>query len=191
MNKHPLFRDPGEDDQREDGYSAPYGFLIGGLTSFERIELAEQYLKAANLLVESIRKQQVGDFEIAYPVLFLYRHALEVLIKYFLGKDVNHHRLDALADELVRFVRDQHGEAVPSWIVSRLREIAQIDPTSQAFRYGEDRYEPQQRRPVPYETYVRVVELRDVVNTLYAALRRAADVAQQRTTASPAPESSE
>jgi hypothetical protein len=190
MNKQPLFRDPGEDDQREDGYSVPHGFLIGGLTAFERVELAEQYLKAANLLVEAIRKQQVGDFEIAYPVLFLYRHALEVLIKHCLGKDLNHHRLDALADELVRFVRDQHGEEVPSWIVSRLREIAQIDPTSQAFRYGEDRYEPQKRRPVPYETYVRVAELHDVMNTLYAVLHRAADVAQQRSTASLAPESS-
>lgn len=180
MIQQPLFRDPGEDDQREDAYSGPFGFLIGGLTSSERIELAEQYLKAANLLVESIRKQQVADFEIGYPVLFLYRHALEVLIKHLLGKDVNHHRLDALADDLVQFARDQHGEQVPQWIVSRLREIAQIDPTSQAFRYGEDRYDPRQRDPVPHETYVRVAELHDVMNTLYSVLRRAADVAHKR-----------
>lgn len=190
MKRQPLFRDPGEDDQREDAYSGPFGFLIGGLTAFERIELAEQYLKAANLLVESIRKQQVADFEIAYPVLFLYRHALEVLIKHLLGRDVTHHRLDALADDLVQFARDQHGEQVPSWIVSRLREIAQIDPTSQAFRYGEDRYEPEQRRPVPYETYVRVSELHDVMNTLYAVLRRATGIVHERNATSPTPESS-
>lgn len=190
MTKQPLFRDPGEDDQRDDAYSGPFGFLIGGLTASERVELAEQYLMAANLLVESIRKQEVADFEIAYPVLFLYRHALEVLIKHLIGSDVNHHRLDALADDLVRFARDQHGEQVPSWIVSRLREIAQIDPTSQAFRYGEDRYEPQQRRPVPYETYVRVSELHDIMNMLYVALRRAAGVVHGRHTTSPTPESS-
>lgn len=190
MRKQPLFRDPGEDDQREDAYSGPFGFLIGGLNASERVELAEQYLMAANLLVESIRKQQVADYQIAYPVLFLYRHALEVLIKHLLGRDVSHHRLDALADDLVRFARDQHGEQVPSWIVRRLREIAQIDPTSQAFRYGEDRYEPQQRRPVPYETYVRVSELHDVMNTLYAVLRRAADVVHERNATSPTPESS-
>ena len=190
MTTPPLFRDADENDQREHGYSEPHGFLIGGLTACERVELAEQYLKAANLLVKSIRKQQIGDFEIAYPVLFLYRHALEVLIKHFIGREVNHHRLDALADDLVSFVRDRHGEQVPSWIVSRLREIARIDPTSQAFRYGEDHYAPRQRSPVPYETYIRVGELHDVINTLYAALHRAAAIAAQRPTASPAPESS-
>lgn len=29
MTRPPLFRDAGEDDQREDGYSEPHGFLIG------------------------------------------------------------------------------------------------------------------------------------------------------------------
>ncbi|MCI5103891.1 MAG: hypothetical protein MRY60_08950 [Algiphilus sp.] len=180
MTRQPLFRDSGEGDQREDAYSGPFGFLIGGITGFERHELAEQYLTAANLLVESIRKQQVADYEIAYPVLFLYRHALEVLIKFLIGSESNHHRLDALADDLVRFARDKHGERVPSWIVGRLREIARIDPTSEAFRYGEDRYEPKARRPVPHETYVRVAELNGVINELYAALKRAADVAHKR-----------
>lgn len=180
MTRQPLFRDSAEEDQREDAYSGPFGFLIGGLTGSERVELAEQYLKAANLLVESIRKQQVADFEIAYPVLFLYRHALEVLIKFLIGKDANHHRLDALADELVEFARVEHGEQVPHWIVSRLREIARIDPTSEAFRYGEDKYESKTRRPVPHETYVRVVELHDVMNDLYSVLKRAADVAHKR-----------
>lgn len=190
MIRPPLFRGAGEDDQREDGYSEPHGFLIGGLTACWRFELAEQYLKAANLLVESIEKKQVGDFEIAYPVLFLYRHALEVLIKHFIGREVNHHRLDALADDMVSFVRDHHGEEVPSWIVNRLREIARIDPTSEAFRYGEDRYRSKDRSPVPHETYIRVGELHSVMNTLYAALRRAADIALQRRADSPSPETS-
>lgn len=156
----------------------------------ERVELAEQYLKAANLLVGAIQKKQVGDFEIAYPVLFLYRHALEVLIKHFIGREVNHHRLDALADDLVSFVRDHHGVKVPSWIVKRLREIARIDPTSEAFRYGEDRYTSKDRSSVPYETYIRVSELHDVMNTLYSALRRAADIAAQHRADAPASESS-
>lgn len=186
MTRPLLFRDAGEDDQREDGYSEPHGFLIGGINASERVELAEQYLKAANLLVESIRRKKVGDFEIAYPVLFLYRHALEVLIKHFIGREVNHHRIDALADDLVSFVRDHHGEYVPSWIVNRLREIARIDPTSEAFRYGEDRYRPRTRSPVPHETYIRVDELHDVMNALYAALSRAAGIAAQGRSASPA-----
>lgn len=190
MTRPPLFRDAGEDDQREDGYSEPHGFLIGGMLPAERVELAEQYLKAANLLVGAIQKKQVGDFEIAYPVLFLYRHALEVLIKHFIGREVNHHRLDALADDLVSFVRDHHGVKVPSWIVKRLREIARIDPTSEAFRYGEDRYTSKDRSSVPYETYIRVNELHDVMNTLYSALRRAADIAAQHRADAPASESS-
>ncbi len=177
-----LFRSPTEGDEREDAYSGPFGFLVGGLGAGERDHIAEQYFRAANLLVENIRQKNVADFEIAYPVLYLYRHAVEVLLKSLLGGHTSHHRLDALAGDLVKFAREKYDQQVPQWVTDRLHELARIDPTSQAFRYGEDKYpgKGDGRQPVPYETYVRVAELHDSMNRLFAALKGALDVERGR-----------
>ena len=81
----PLFRDPGEGDEREDGFSQPHGFLLGPMGMIDRAEMADQYFRAANLLINRIDQQEVADYEVAYPVLFLYRHALELVMKCILG----------------------------------------------------------------------------------------------------------
>lgn len=168
----PLFRDPDAGDQREDGYSEPFGFLLGPMGVIGRGDMADQYHRAANLIVGQIQERKVADFEIAYPVLFLYRHAMELMLKTILSSQANHHRLDALADDFVSFAKDKYGERVPQWITRRLKELAQIDPTSQAFRYGEDKYDPGKKpTAIPAETYVRVLELRDEMNRLYQVLR--------------------
>lgn len=175
----PLFRDPGEGDEREDGFSQPHGFLLGPMGMIDRAEMADQYFRAANLLINRIDQQEVADYEVAYPVLFLYRHALELVMKCILGGG-SHHRLDALAGDLVTFVKKKHGQVVPAWITKRLHELAKIDPTSEAFRYGEDKYHGKGngRTGIRPETYVRVSELRDELNSLYRALRRALIIQQ-------------
>lgn len=177
-----LFRDPGEGDEREDGYSQPHGFLLGGMLADERESIAFQYLKAANLIVDGVRQKQVADYEVAYPVLYLYRHAIEVLVKALIGGDKDHHRLDVLGCELVAHVRARYDQEVPRWVIEQLNEVASIDPTSQAFRYGEDKYsdcKAKQRRPIPYETYVRVEDLHKSMNRLYAALGRALAISRR------------
>lgn len=171
----PIFRDPDEGDEREDGYSEPFGFLLGPMGHFSSSDMSDEYFRAANLLVERIQDRRVADHEIAYPVLFLYRHAMELMVKAILTKpSYTHHRLDALADDLSSFVDEKYGQKVPDWIIGRLKELARIDPTSQAFRYGEDKFGPgPERRPVPAETYVRVMELHQTMNRLYEALQQA------------------
>ena len=167
----PLFRDPGEGDEREDGYSEPFGFLLGPMGVIERGDMADQYFRAANLIVGQIQQRNVADFEIAYPVLYLYRHAMELILKTILSKEVSHHRLDALADDFVNFAQDKYRERVPQWVTHRLKELAKIDPTSQALRYGEDKYQSKEKPTgIPAETYVRVLELHEEMNRLYRVL---------------------
>lgn len=176
----PLFRDLDEGDEREDGYSEPFGFLLGPMGVMSRDEMADQYFQAANLIVEKIRSREIADYEVAFPVLYLYRHSMELLLKAILGSNANHHRLNALADDLVKFTRKRAGEDVPQWITGRLKELARIDPTSEAFRYGEDKYDSKKRSGIPVETYVRVLELHVEMNRIYLALRRALLVVQER-----------
>lgn len=101
-----------------------------------------------------------------------------MILKCLLGPS-NEHRLNKLGDPLVRVVEDTHGQSVPTWITHGLNELTRIDPTSQAFRYGEDRYTgaKSSREAVPDETYVRVSELRLEMTRLYQALDDAVDVA--------------
>jgi len=103
---------------------------------------------------------------------------MELLLKTIIGSKANHHRLDALADDLASFAKRRTGEQVPQWIADRLKDLARIDPTSEAFRYGEDKYDSKKRSGIPVETYVRVLELHDEMNKIYLALRRALLVVQ-------------
>jgi len=173
-----LFRDVTEGDEREDPYSGPHGFLLG---VFSMEDIADQYFKAANLLVDSIKSKNTVDYELAYPVLYLYRHAIELILKSLMGSTSNSHRLDALQGDLVKFAREHFKQDVPSSVIALLRELASIDPTSQAFRYGEDRYDNQkQTKPVPYETYVRLSELHERLNGLYESFKHAIQQVKRR-----------
>jgi len=173
-----LFRDVSEEDARADPYDGPHGFLLG---VFSLEEIADQYFRAANLLVDSIKNKSSVDYELAYPVLYLYRHAIEIRLKSLMGSTSTHHRLDTLSGDLVKFARTRFQQEVPTWVTKLLRELAGIDPTSQAFRYGEDKYGDGNRQmSVPYETYVRLSELHERLNQLYESLKHAAEQVREK-----------
>lgn len=170
-----LFVELSEEHYREDAFSGPHGFVVGGASVPTMLEMAEQYLHAANVLADAIKRQEQEDFRLANPVLFLYRHALELVLKALLRSTSTHHRLDALGVDLKRYIREKYQQEVPNWITARLNELAALDPNSMAFRYGEEKYGgSKQFAPVPGETYVSVGRLKESINELFAALAGAA-----------------
>lgn len=171
----PLFVELSEEHQREDALSGPHGFVVGGMFIPTKLEMAEQYLHAANLLADSIRRQEQEDFRLANPVLFLYRHALELALKSLLPSGSAHHKLDVLGADLKAHVREKYQQDVPSWVLERLKQMAAIDPNSMAFRYAEDKYAGSKTfSPVDGELYVSVPHLQRTMNELFAALAGAA-----------------
>lgn len=167
--KH-IFDEPHEGIQREDGWSAPHGFLFGGMGEMSQREIAEQYLKAANQLVEDIRKQRLEDFRISMPVIFLYRHAIELAIK-SATPDLWGHNMNVFSEEFTLHVSTKYNENVPSWISEILGEIANIDPKSTSFRYGEKSSKPNQpAEPLGGEHYIGLNQLELWMNRLYSAL---------------------
>ena len=167
----PLFVELSGEHQRDDAFSGPHGFVVGGMFLPTTLEMAEQYLHAGNVLADAILRQEQEDFRLANPVLFLYRHALELALKALLRSTSTHHKLDALAADLTAYAREKHQQEVPGWISARLRELAALDPNSMAFRYGMDKYSgSKQFSQVPGETYVGVGQLQASINELFAAL---------------------
>lgn len=170
-----LFVELSEEHQRTDALSGPHGFVVGGGFLPSRLEMAEQYLLAANVLAETILRQQQEDFRLANPVLFLYRHALELALKAFLSSSSTHHKLDVLGADLKAHVRKHYQQDVPAWIIERLNQLAEVDPGSMAFRYAEDKYGGSKKfTAVDGERYVDVAHLKNSVNEVFAALASAA-----------------
>lgn len=132
----PLFEELTGEHTREDEWSGPHGFAIGGMMQANTASLAEEYFAAANELVDAIKEKRIADYRIGNAALFLYRHSCELILKAALPGAKRGHDLIDLTDSFVAMAKEQYGQDVPAWIVRRMKELASIDPNSTAFRYG-------------------------------------------------------
>ncbi|TPL76259.1 hypothetical protein FJ941_25590 [Mesorhizobium sp. B2-3-13] len=172
----PLFEELAEHHARENGWSGPHGFALGGMMQANNASLAEEYFAAANELIEAIKDQRVEDYRVGNAALFLYRHACELILKAALPGQKRIHDLIALTDSFVEMVRTRYKQDVPEWIVRRMRELAAIDPQSTGFRYG-DYGTPIDGNdlPVGFEAYISVPHLQAAMLALNTALVRVVD----------------
>jgi hypothetical protein len=143
------YRWPKETDQLlrqpshwEDGVRfADFGFS-------REVFIWDGYMKAGAVLVERAMKSEHDRHHLVYPIIFNYRHGLEVAIKWVLDRYGRYaaiydyekdHRLDKLwracKQVIVEFSGDGPDEAVE--VVEKIvLEFHQLDPSSFAFRYS-------------------------------------------------------
>jgi hypothetical protein len=97
------------------------------------LALARNYRESADALLDSALKSGEPR-DGGYPVLFAYRHTLELYLKIIGAIDEHTHSLK----ECVRLVEKRHGHRIPSpareWII----ELDEIDPAGTAFRYADE-----------------------------------------------------
>jgi hypothetical protein len=136
----PIFEEPSSEIENADEWSGPFGFLFGGMATLSLSQLGQQYFDAADNLVELVKRQEVKNYALANPILYLYRHSIELFLKAVLpdsGRGARHNLL-ALSERFETFVRDEFEAQVPDWIVTRIKELAQHDPDSTTFRYNQN-----------------------------------------------------
>lgn len=123
----PLFQEvPDENDK-----ACRHGVLIGGMASRDSLQVARSYKQAADELVRSALSH--GEpHEVACPIIFLYRHAVEVYLKAMLTTPPEHHDIS----ELIRRLEVQVGSPVVGWVRDRLWDFHNIDRLSDTFRYA-------------------------------------------------------
>ena len=170
----PLFEELTGDHAREDEWSGPHGFAIGGMMQANKASLAEEYFAAANELVEAIKEKRIADYQVGNAALFLYRHSCELILKAALPAPERTHDLVGLAESFVEMVRVKYGQNVPEWIVRRLKELSAIDPISTAFRYGHYGTPIDEGgSPIEFEAYVSLPHLQAAMLALNIALAEA------------------
>src|ERR1051326_3456429 len=108
----PLFEEPTAEIERPDPFTGPQGFMIGGEFLPTKEEMAQQYLEAANLLVEAIKRGDMEDYRLTNPVLFLYRHALEMKLKGLMQDVPKTHDLLKIAEEFEAMIKRKCDRAI-------------------------------------------------------------------------------
>ena len=108
-----------------------HGILMCGAGGQEYLELARNYRYVAENLLDTALKS--GEpLDLAYPVLFAYRHTVELYLKIVGEIDVATHSLK----ECVRLVETRHGKKLSSPVRGWILELDKTDPTGTAFRYA-------------------------------------------------------
>lgn len=100
--------------------------------------MAVQYEMSANLLRDAAIKTGTPWFY-ANPILFLYRHAIELYLKGIVRSRRPTHNLLKLRDALISFIKDNYGvDITDGWVTQTISEFADIDPSSTRLRYAND-----------------------------------------------------
>lgn len=108
-----------------------HGVMIGGMAMRDRLQLARAYKQAADALVTQALSHHEAE-ELAYPIIFQYRHCIELYIKALLKAPPENHDLNGL----MLLLQQQVGRNLVPWIADRVREFHDIDQTSDVFRYA-------------------------------------------------------
>lgn len=125
----PLLQEP-PDDLDE---TWRHGIFLNGGGVDEYLELARSYKQSAEALLDSALKSgEPRDW--GYPVLFAYRHTLELYLKIIGEVQKRTHSLE----ECVNLVEKRHGQKIGSPMREWIIELDKFDPSGTTFRYADD-----------------------------------------------------
>jgi hypothetical protein len=100
--------------------------------------MANEFQMAANLLRDAAIKSGTPWFY-ANPILYLYRHAIELHLKGIVRPSKPTHSLRKLNNALIKYVKTTYDFDISGgWLTDTISEFANIDPDSTRFRYAKN-----------------------------------------------------
>lgn len=152
-----------------------YGAFLAHHPDERLYHLTEGYKLAADLLVDQAEAEAWRRRKLVYPIVFCYRHFLELTLKAMLEQygsmgnvtaNWSHHRLEDLWRDfrtLLRNLGSDHPEEHGTDAVEQcLAEFAKIDPFSETFRY------PSSRKGQPFDIDCEMIDLLQLRDTVQA-----------------------
>jgi hypothetical protein len=162
----PLFQDP--PDRIDEDWA---GFVVGGMAVTNELRLAQSYKRAGDGLVEKALDDADLSCEWAYPILYVYRHVIELYLKLIVRPKKLTHELGPLADQFVSRIQNELGQTIPASVKARILEFDDIDPTAEGFRFAKDR--KGLPNPRSGEWWVPIPHLRETMDWLVTGFERA------------------
>ena len=144
-----------------------HGALVGGPA--DSFDLAESYRLAADLLVEHVLTRKHEAWELVYPIMFNYRHCLELYLKMIVTPGKHRHSLQGLLTNLTRYVKDTHHQAVPKWFKDAVLELHDFDEKSTTFRYSDVGIQSKKREDGEY--WVDLAEFQKLMKSVVLGMR--------------------
>lgn len=149
-----------------------------------RVDLyAFAYKDAADGLVQAMADRKVPLDTGIYPLLFLYRHALELQLKLMLStarnlaglkqKNYDKHSLMPMWSEFRKLLKELDPSQPEVDVIAAhdfIRQLDKVDPDSMAFRYATTRHG---KEHLPGVTHINIRHLRDVLNSIFLWLKGA------------------
>jgi hypothetical protein len=102
--------------------------------------LADSFKLAGDLLVDAVG-HTTEAYDIARPIIYNYRHALELYMKTVLDPKYRSHNLKPLLDKLRLYLKNMYNKDIPIWIEDTILELNKVDEGAAAFRYGNPQVE--------------------------------------------------
>lgn len=162
----PIFQDIPDDFEGGD-YPAIVGF--GGWRQEESelsFRIADAYKMAGDQLVDTAISSHIA-YELLYPIVFTYRHAIEMYLKILLLPD-KYEKTHELSP-LIRACQVKYDMKFSKWSKARLYEFEEIDRYSDTFRYADS------KTPYPNrEMTINLRQLRVVVDHLCTGMKNLA-----------------
>jgi len=161
-----VFREDFPDDSE-----SPY-VVVGGMgTETSLVAMADSYILAATLLIDSWEGHK-EPWMVCYPILYLCRHALELYLKAALPSRPNpSHDLRPLIDDFRSHLRKELNADIPAQLRKDLYILACIDPDGQSFRYATTK--KGSPLPVPGEYWVPLHDLRQFIEVTSLGSKKA------------------
>lgn len=137
---------------------------IGGLVDFlSKKDIADSYKRVADDLTEIAVKNRDLVYEYTFPIIFLYRHSLELNLKALFPMAKRSHKFDSLIDNLRKVESKKLPKDVTKNLIDRLNEFKQLDNKSTRFRYGNELGE---------EFIINLKQLRQTINDMTLVLKK-------------------
>jgi hypothetical protein len=155
----PIFRDIPHDIEERPSSAA---LLIAYSAEADLYFLAKSYKYAGDVLVDSAIEND-NAYELIYPIIYNYRHSIELYLKASITNKQINHSLIAPLEELKQTLKQEFNAAIPEWFEITVIAFSEYDPKGVSFRYGGSLPE--------YETFVDIHHLKELMGLLARAFQ--------------------
>lgn len=157
-----IFLDIPDDLDETWTHVALFGGMVAG--AHDDYSLANNFKKAGDILIQR-GLHDLEAYELLYPILYNYRHAIELYLKAIVKPQKRNHDLATLMEQFKKFMQETYSEEVPGWFEDLIGEFIEYDPNATTFRYPG-------RTSAPEERMVDLPKLQKIMGILSDAFHR-------------------